>query len=153
MLLFRDRKNNWSASWALNGLDNLFCACNRPFVLLHHFFKGLHHIIMCIGIQLCFASPSCCNSTVAYNICSNCDWYLEWQHFRRVQECIKNLFCIPVLGNVQSKEDSFNLLDKDPQICYCPTVTAYNFFIKSHIIKSHIIKEIFVLWLLYFKMI
>ena len=55
----------------------------------------------------------------------------------------KEFFCIPVLGNVQNKEDYFNLVDKGPQICYCPTVTTYNFLIKSHIIRM-----IYVLWLL-----
>ena len=55
----------------------------------------------------------------------------------------KEFFCIPVLGNVQNKEDYFNLVDKGPQICYCPTVTIYNFLIKSHIIRM-----IYVLWLL-----
>ena len=99
----------WSASWALDALGNLCFACNRPFVLLHHFFKGLHHIIMCIGIQLSSASPCCFNLTITYNMCSNSNWYLELQHFMRVQECIKNLFCILVLGNVQSKEDYFNI--------------------------------------------
>jgi hypothetical protein len=53
-----------------------------------------------------------------------------------------HLSVFPVLGNVQS-EDSFNFVDKGPQICYCPTVTAYNFFMKSNIIR-----EIYVLWLL-----
>ena len=35
----------------------------------------------------------------------------------------------PVLGTIQGKEDYFNPVDKGPQICYCLTVTAYNFLV------------------------